>query len=118
MRDLRLFFVERSQRLGRPSSGRHSKERIAIAGREHDRPILRPASAPVVRGVGERDGGTPDDGDLLQLTGGEIADPLSVGREEWAPRPFSARERGRLCLIQSANEDLRRRLFPFPRASG
>src|SRR5262245_43038528 len=63
---------------------------------EQDRAILAPASAAIIRRLCQDHGGAPASRDALELSIGEEADPLTVGREELAPRPLGARQRAGL----------------------
>lgn len=100
-------FIEARHRLRDATRRRDSNERVAIIGRENNGSILRPATSPIIRGVGERDGSPARDGDLFQLPFREEAEPMSVRREEGGSRALRAGEQCWLLAVRTPHEKLR-----------
>src|SRR5437867_1375813 len=91
------------KRLGLASACGDSRESVGKPGSrtKDDGTVGGPGATARVQRFAQNDGRTTGQGRLLQLAGGEKADPLAVGREERPGRAFGARDRRVIEAVQT-----------------
>jgi len=94
------------ERHGRPAVRRDARETREVAGREHDRVVRAEAAAASVRSVAQGERRTTADRHLLELPGGQEADPFAVRREEGRVGALGAGKRRGFQLVQGTRVEL------------